>query len=160
MPDHPVRSRRGPSNKAMLKGCLVFLGLAPLLLWGGTTWFTAGMTTRSRRVEVPQLVGEIKTAQLAYDAAFDTFVAVPEPVPRPIEALGKSGADWIDGTGFETLGWVPDGRRPAGTYMVELKGETDFVVHGWMDIDGDGEVAHFTATKTTDVMQLTDDSIY
>ena len=37
---------------------------------------------------------------------------------------------------------------------------SDFVVHGWIDIDGDGQVAHYTATKSIRTTLVTDPGVY
>jgi hypothetical protein len=52
--------------------------------------------------------------------------------------------------GFQTLGWQPDG-QVRGAYTVTTNtgnGSGDFVVTGQGDIDGDGTVSSYTATKS------------
>lgn len=118
------------------------------------------MQHRANRAEVPANVAGIKTAQLAYDAAFDTFVPVPQPHPRPAERLDAEAVDWPSGSRFDTLGWSPDG-PVRGTYWVEVRPDgEDFVVHGMIDDDGDGIPAHYTATKTINALLLTPSGVY
>ena len=105
------------------------------------------MQLKAKRSEVPGNVDGIKTAQLAYDAAFDGFVANPTPRPRPIAELDRRGVPWVDDAGFREIGWTPDG-PVRGTYWTEVSADgQDFVVHGMIDIDQDGEPAHAIATR-------------
>lgn len=99
-----------------------------------------GMNQRAMSTEITGNVQGIHTAELSYDAAFDGYVPVPEPVPRPVAALDRKLLKFPEGTAFETLGWRPDG-EVRGTYWVEVTGD-DFVVHGAIDIDQDGEPRH------------------
>lgn len=110
------------------------------------------MQYRAKRAELPSNVDGIKTAELAYDAEFDQFVAVSAPHPRAIEALSKAQAPWGPGSAFETLAWYPD-EMVRGTYWVEVS-DTDFVVHGVADIDGDGVLSHYTATRTVNATMV------
>lgn len=109
------------------------------------------MQYRAKRAEVPGNVDGIKTAQMAYDAAFDTFINQATFVPRTIAgaAADKIQVDWTaTGTGFSTLGWAPDG-KVRGAYKVASTSSTDFLVTGQCNVDGDGVIAQYTASKTT-----------
>jgi len=118
------------------------------------------MNFKAMRAEVPSYVDGIKTAELAYDAAFDAFIEVPDPHPRDLGWLDSTPASWSSGTNFDTLGWAPDG-MVRGAYWVELvDGGTDFIVYGVSDVDGDGLAATYTATKSTNAMLLTPIDIY
>ncbi len=104
------------------------------------------MQYRAKRAEIPANVDGIRVALLAYDAAFDTYLAVPEPVPVDPAYLGKLPNDWVLGSNFDELDWRPDG-QVRGTYWVELSPDgLDFTVYGACDVDGDGEPAIYTAT--------------
>ena len=117
------------------------------------------MQYRAKRAEVPSNVNAIKTAQLAYDAAFDEFIPTSTR-PRSIEMLDGEQHSWSSGSGFDTLGWSPDG-NVRGTYKVEVApGGRDFIVHGWIDVDGDGFPAHYTATKSVNAMMVTPNDVY
>jgi len=96
--------------------------------------------------EVEKNVAGIRTAQLAYDAAFDKFQAT-EVWPRSVENLDPEPVAWGRGSAFDPLGWAPRD-DVVGCYKVEVEaGGEDFTVHGWADMDGDGVPAHWTATR-------------
>ena len=107
------------------------------------------MQYRAKRAELPANVDGIKTAEMGYDAAFDTFIAANS---YPGHTLGKTTVPW-DATasgGFQTLGWQPDG-EVRGTYTVTTNpgnGSGDFIVTGTGDIDGDSVQSNYTATKS------------
>jgi len=115
------------------------------------------MQYRAKRSELPSNVDGIKTAQLAYDAAMDTFIQ--ETSFRPDSSPTKSARDWTAGTAFDTLGWGPDG-QVRGSYKVVSTSTTDFMVTGIGDIDGDGVQATFTATKSINTVMYTGNDIY
>ena len=102
------------------------------------------MQYRAKRAEVPSNVDGIKTAELAYEASFDTFIANSDF--QPDSTPGKQQRNWSAGN-FGTLGWAPDG-KVRGSYKVDLNGSTDFTVRGECDVDGDGTNYATTATKT------------
>ena len=107
------------------------------------------MQYRAKRAELPANVDGIKTAEMGYDAAFDTFIAA---AAYPGSPSGKAPQAW-DNTasgGFQTLGWQPDG-QVRGAYTVTTNtgnGSGDFIVTGQGDIDGDG-VLSSTSTSTS-----------
>lgn len=114
------------------------------------------MQYRAKRAEVPSNVDGIKTAELAYDAAFDTFIISPQvPSGNP----GKTQVAWTAGTAFDTLGWAPDG-KVRGAYSVATTSSTDFTVTGICDVDGDTVNATYTSTKTLNSVQTTGNQIY
>jgi len=91
-------------------------------------------------------VDGIYTAEIGYDAAFDSFVAVTTPVPVELARIDGSLRTWPGGTAFDTLGWAPDG-EVGGTYWVIVNGR-HFEVHGVCDEDRDGLPEHYRATAT------------
>jgi type IV pilus assembly protein PilA len=115
------------------------------------------MQYRAKRAEVPSNVDGIKTAQIAYDAAFDTYVEIS--AYKPSSTVGKTQIAWSTGTDFDTLGWGPDG-KVRGAYKVTSKSSTDFLVMGICDVDGDGVPTNFTATKSINTTMNTGASIY
>jgi type IV pilus assembly protein PilA len=115
------------------------------------------MQYRAKRAEVPSNVDGIKTAQIAYDAAFDTYVEIRSF--KPSSSVGKEQQDWRGGTRFDTLGWGPDG-KVRGAYKVVSRGSMDFRVTGICDVDGDGSQAQFTATKSINTTMNTGATIY
>ena len=115
------------------------------------------MQYRAKRAEVPSNVDGIKTAQIAYDAAFDTYVEISDY--KPSSSVGKTQKTWTSGTDFDTLGWGPDG-KVRGAYKVTSKSSTDFLVTGICDVDGDGTQASFTATKSVNTSMNTGATTY
>jgi type IV pilus assembly protein PilA len=114
------------------------------------------MQLKAKRAEVPGNVDGIKSAQMAYDAAYDGFVTA---TVNPTGAIGKAQQDWgTSVTGWSTLGWSPDGKI-RGNYAT-LGAATDFNVEGNSDVDGDGADATYTATKTLNATQTTGNDIY
>ena len=94
--------------------------------------------------ELVSNVREIRSAEIAYESNFDVFVAAaPYPV-RP----NKNGQSWVKGAsgGFATMGWAPDG-DVRGSYAVTTT-STDFTVVGFGDVDGDGRMETYMATKS------------
>ena len=114
------------------------------------------MQYRAKRAEVPSNVDGIKTAELAYDAAFDGFInAAQNPAASPT----KKQAQWTTGTAYDTLGWAPDG-DVRGVYTVATTSSTDFTVTGECDVDGDTTNAQYTSTKSINAKQNTQNDIY
>ena len=101
------------------------------------------MQLRAKRSEVPSNVDAILTAELAYDAAFDSFVPCGSEEEARV-ALSKNARPWEGGECWEKLGWRPDGMVRGG-YWVEVN-ENVVTIHGICDVDGDGEFAEYKAT--------------
>ena len=112
---------------------------------------------REMRNECPTNIDAIKMAQIAYDAAFDTFVEINAYTPR--SRPGKDAVAWQAGTRFDTLGWAPDG-KVRGVYKVTSRGRTDFLVEAMCDVDGDGTPSYFTATKSVNTTRVTPEHLY
>lgn len=115
------------------------------------------MQYRAKRAEVPGNVDGIKTAQIAYDAAFDTYVQISSWTPS--SNITKTQRSWSSGTNFDTLGWGPDG-KVRGRYKVESTSTTDFLVTGECDVDNDDTHATFTATKSLNTKMNTGATAY
>jgi type IV pilus assembly protein PilA len=103
------------------------------------------MQYRAKRAEVPPNVDGIKTAEIAYDAAFDTYFTVAAS-PTDDVTVTKLTKSWVS-PGFDTLGWEPSG-EVRGTYSATKTGNTDFLVTGFCDVDDDDTNASYTATKS------------
>ena len=114
------------------------------------------MQYRAKRAEVPSNVDGIKTAELAYEASFDQFVNVSsfQPNSNP----NKQQRAWTTGSGFDTLGWGPDG-NVRGSYNVSTN-PTDFEVVGQCDVDGDGSSAQYEAGKVRNADMTSGNNIY
>ena len=66
----------------------------------------------------------------------------------------------VTNDGFSTIGWKPDG-SVRGSYAVTLATATDFLVSGSTDVDGDSQIANFSATVSTNVtMDPADANVY
>ena len=118
------------------------------------------MQYRAKRAEVPSNVDGVKTAQLAYDAAFDIFIEQATYHPRtPSGATAKAAQLWTTGSAFDTLGWAPDGKVRGG-YKVVSSSSTDFTVTGISDVDGDGAATNFTSTKSIHAVMNSANNIY
>jgi hypothetical protein len=117
-------------------------------------------TGHARYRQTERNVDGIKTAQIAYHAAFDTYIAIPEPVPRPLDALDEQAVPWPEGTLFDTLGWEPSG-HVRGTYWVVLSPDgQDFEVHGVCDTDDDDKLRHYIATRGQSATLITEPNEY
>jgi hypothetical protein len=92
----------------------------------------------------------IKTAELAYESNFDVFVTAAQYPPEP----NINGTKWVRSSsgGFYTLGWSPDG-AVRGSYSVTTT-TTDFTVLGIGDVDGDGTLETYRATKSLNPYKL------
>ena len=115
------------------------------------------MQYRAKRAEVPSNVDGIKTAQLAYDAAFDQFIQ--QTAFWPSSSVGKAQVVWTTGSAFDTLGWAPDG-SVRGAYKVVSTSTTDFRVSGKSDVDGDAVETLFTSTKSINAVMVTLNDTY
>jgi type IV pilus assembly protein PilA len=137
-------------------GCLTVVPLVGILAAIAIPNFV-DMQYRAKRAEIPSNVDGIKTAQIAYDAAFDTYIEVSSY--QPSSSVGKNQRPWRSGTSFDTLGWGPDG-KVRGAYKVLSRSSTDFIVTGICDVDGDGTQARFTATKSINTTMNTGATTY
>ena len=104
------------------------------------------MQHKAKRAEVPSNVDGIKTAEVAYDAAFDGYVTA-DVAPRAESALDKTAFPWASTAGFTSIGWAPDG-NVRGAYAVTSATATDILVTGACDVDGDADLANYTATTS------------
>ena len=79
--------------------------------------------------------------------------------PHPTSTPNKQQRAWTTGSGFDTLGWAPDG-EVRGSYVVKTPGPTDFDAAGTCDVDGDGNDTWFMASKTQNVTMTTGNNVY
>jgi type IV pilus assembly protein PilA len=112
------------------------------------------MQLKAKRSELPSNVAGIKTAELGYEAAFNTYVnAAAKP-----GSVGKTPQIWtVTSDGFSSIGWKPDG-QVRGSYEVTSANATDFLVLGSSDVDGDGSLAHYSVTVSSDATLATGDA--
>ena len=118
----------------------------------------AELAEQERILQTARHVDELRTAALAYGIAFDVFV--PAAVwPRPVTALTPDPMPGSEDGGYDHLGWYP-GEAVRGTFMIEVAEDgSDFTVHGWQDLDGDGVPAHWTATKDAAAARVSEEGI-
>lgn len=119
-------------------------------------WFV--IQRRAQRAELASHLSGIQTAEQAFHLANGRYLAEPEfqPDATPSDTLRT----WDRDTHFDRLGWSPDG-LVRGSYKVALTDpEQDFQVIGICDVDGDGELASYTATATTQAALVTRRDIY
>ena len=120
------------------------------------------MQYRAKRAEVPANVDGIKTSEMAYDATFNTYISAPA---NPSSPSGKAPQPWVPTSPYQQLGWAPDG-EVRGSYTVTTIAANssrpggDFEVTGTADIDGDGTISTYTATKTVNTIQVSANDTY
>ena len=114
------------------------------------------MQYRTKRAEVPTNMKAIKTALISYESLNDVFVACSAYPSIPT----KTTQQWTKGAsgGFATLNWQPDG-AVRGSYQVSTT-STNFIITGLSDVDGDGNVATYVATRTENTMLITAPDVY
>lgn len=125
------------------------------------------MQLRAKRAEIPMNVKAIQSAELAYEATADRFLAQTDPVPRADSALDKQQVPWVNGTNFDMLGWRPSG-SVRGNYAVETfdsGGSADpdsvqLIVTGKGDIDADSAYAIYTASNLHEVRLTTGNDLF
>jgi type II secretory pathway pseudopilin PulG len=115
------------------------------------------MQYKTKRSEVPMNMTAIKTALEAYKAADNVYVTAsaypsyPSKEPRAWD-ISASG-------GFATLNWSPH-EKVRGSYAISTTANTDFIITGISDVDGDGENATYIATASTSPNLTTAPDIY
>jgi type IV pilus assembly protein PilA len=114
------------------------------------------MQYRAKRAEVPSNVDGVKTAELAYEASYDQFVA--QSAFHPNSSPNKQQRAWTSGSSFDTLGWGPDG-NVRGSYFVQTS-PTNFTIGGICDVDGDGATADFFARKDVNIYVKSGNNVY
>jgi type IV pilus assembly protein PilA len=116
------------------------------------------MQLKAKRSELPPNIDGIKQAEIAYDAAFDTYLECPA---KPASTPAKSPRAWtIEADNYSTIGWKPDG-DVRGQYEVTDVGPTDFTVIGSTDVDGDAVYAQYSATTSINTtLRVGDEQVY
>ena len=102
--------------------------------------------------EILTNVKGLKTAEIAYESNFDVFVSANQYPKSP----SSEGVEWVktDSSGFSTMGWAPDG-NVRGAYSVTTT-SIDFTAVGIGDIDGDGTMETYRATKSVNAQSKID----
>ena len=108
------------------------------------------MQLKAKRGELPSNVNGIKTAELAYDAMYDGFVAA---ATNGAATPSKTAVAWTTGVaGWTELPWAPDG-EVRGNYTAAVVGTNDFLVTANCDVDADSVLATYTASATLGATQ-------
>ena len=148
------RSTRFAGGGAVLAGILLCAGAIPMagILAAIAIPNFVEMQNRAKRAEAPANVDGIRTALLAYKAAFDgpyeSCSSSNEAHTLLWSKSPKEPRDWQGGGCWDRLGWAPDG-QVRGVYWVEASEDgEDFMVWGMTDIDGDTAPALYSATST------------
>ncbi len=118
------------------------------------------MQLKAKRGEVPGYVDGIRSAEIAYQGTNGAYLACGAE-GGATALLGKQPHDWKSDPAndcFSKLGWQPDGPL-RGTYWVQVS-DTDFVVYGACDVDGDGNTAKYGANLATVATRITEDNVY
>ena len=122
------------------------------------------MQYKAKRAEIPSNVKAIKEAQEIYNAESDAYIVVA--AHPSATAPGKAAQAWGTATTtFDDLNWRPDG-QVRGIYSVTTTPPSsatpggDFEVTGECDVDGDGVVANYTATKSINTTKTTLNDIF
>ena len=103
---------------------------------------------RARSTEAPTNLAAIATAQETYYAEFGTYIGVSSPVPATAPGTGR--IPWSAGSGFDTLGWAPEGGVQF-QYQINADGSggglTRFTAEARGDIDGNGAASFWGFVK-------------
>jgi len=113
---------------------------------------------KAKRAELPGNLNGIRTAQIAYEAAYEGYIDCAENPGHA--AVGKTQQAWnLTAAGWADLGWSPDG-LVRGSYEV-VAGATDFTATGVSDLDADRVQATFQSNLGTKVANIsTAEGIY
>ena len=150
--DKPTRSQLASSAWAIA-------GLGVLALFYGAIAGPkfASMRLRDARSEIPPNLDAIRLAELAAHEKSGSFVAIPR---RPSEVPSSDKRDWPTSHPFDAIDWRPHA-RVRGVYWVEVSEDgADFLAHGIIDVDGDGDSAHYVANRVRRSELITPNNIY
>ena len=115
------------------------------------------MRFESQRSECEHLVDAIRVAELSYGATYAEYLEVTDYVPD--DEPGPELRSWPEESSFDTLDWSP-AHPVRGSYKVSVEPWGAFVVHCITDVDGDGEQASWTATRSIQATLNTAPDVY
>lgn len=96
---------------------------------------------RSKTGEARTNLAGIRTAEESYFAEYGQYVA--QVAGAPVGGGLNVKTTWIAGTGFDTMGWAPEG-SVFYLYSVVINGAfTDYSAAATADLDGDGTPSDF-----------------
>ena len=137
-----------------------YAGHDTLALHRSTPELRAAAVDRLQKTEVVNNLNGLRTAELAYDAAFDTFVDLPLS-PRPIASLDAVAVPFpvVPNTGYALIGWAPAGDVTASYSGQSTSDHADFTLDAWQDLDHDGVPAHWQATRDKAAFRVTPEGV-
>jgi prepilin-type N-terminal cleavage/methylation domain-containing protein len=108
---------------------------------------------RAKKSEAYVCLDGIRTAEYAYEAAFDTFLEAPINPDPPLERIPRH---WdLTKSEWATLNWEPTGAVRCAYQVETWDGNSWFIASAFCNIDGDEETAiirlyswHSTSTGT------------
>jgi hypothetical protein len=148
-------------------GCLCMVSVIGILAAIAIPNFLA-MQLRAKRAEMPMNVDAIRTAEKAYHAEWDAFTTVQTCPPEWV-GLGTAQIGWDYSwdcySGFENLGWTPDGMTRCRYGVVALNDPTsaandDFEITAECDIDGDGLHSVYMANRASKAWMVSPNNYY
>ncbi len=113
------------------------------------SWKMRELQLKAKRAELPLNANGIRTAEVAYDASFDTYLELSLS-PRDDASLDKDAVPWNPTSAdWANIGWSPDGlvrgNYQVGTSLVDHP-EDPFMITARSDLDGDDALCEYTAT--------------
>lgn len=144
---------------------ITMAAMAALALLAGSCCGQAEMQMRAKRAEAPANLDAIRTAEMAYHAEWDTYLAAGW---TPSEIPGKTAVAFEGGDlpAFQNLGWYGWGDvycRYRVTNVVtdaENPQNDSFEAVAECDIDGDGEIARYVATPDSSSTLQSAEDVY
>lgn len=112
---------------------------------------------QAKRAELPAMMSGILVAAAGYEMANDERIQVL--ALQPDETPSKAQRPWVRGTGFDTIGWAPDG-EVRGSYMMEYNEELHYVAYGACDVDSDGNWSWWLADDRAGIRMMTETTAY
>lgn len=105
---------------------------------------------RTKATEGKTNLAAIRSAEEAYYSEFGTYLTLAAPVPAALP--GASQAPWPAVSGFDPLGWVPEGSVYFQYLVTADNGGAGgalirFTAEAGSDLDGDGAQAFFAVVK-------------
>lgn len=129
--------------------------------WIAVTNFVS-MGMRAKLAEVPHNLEGIRTAEFAHHAQHGEFRSAgvcPQKSPGGQQSAWEGACTDV----FKTLGWTPEGGVRC-QYMAQAipgeKGAADFKLTAQCDVDGDGIVSIFEASRHNPPKRITPKNIY
>jgi hypothetical protein len=142
-----------------LGGCLVVVLSVAVLIGSGITQYNQ-MIKKAKRAEAPANLDAIRTAELAYDAIWDTYTAIPltsSKIPEQLTYVDPSAEPALN-----ALGWTPDGMvrcRYSVTLVDGPGGGRDFDARAECDLDQDGVPCLYRASASQRAWRVTDEDV-